>query len=348
MRFKRKSIIAILLIIITLIFTGCSSNKNEPITRKEFLMDTPITLTIYDKKDEVILDKAVDRLKEIENRMSSTIENSDISMINRNAGIKPVEVHEDVYYVIKKARYFADISQGAYDPTIGPLADLWNITGTDEKERDSIPTEEEIEEKKDLVNYNGIGLVKNNMVYLKEKGMKLDLGGIAKGYAADEVKRIFEENEVENAIIDLGGNIYAMGTRNNSKPWRIGIQDPFEVSGDYMGIFNANNRSIVTSGDYERYFKHDGKKYHHIINPKTGYPSENEISGVSIVSNASIDGDALSTALFVLGVDQGMNLIDNLEDIDVIFVTKENKAIIEEKTKDKFELSNDDLELIIK
>ena len=132
-------------------------------------MDTVINIKIYDKQDKKILDMAIDRLKEIEDRMSGTIENSDVSKINENAGIKPVQVHEDVYYVIEKAKYFAEISQGAYEPTIGPLVELWNITGSDEKERDILPSKEQIEEKKALVDYNDLELLGDNFVYLKRK-----------------------------------------------------------------------------------------------------------------------------------------------------------------------------------
>lgn len=346
---SRKSLGFILIIgIILLTLTGCAGNKErETITRTEFLMDTVITLKIYDKPDKKVLDEAINRLKEIENRMSNTIDTNDVSLINENAGIKPVKVNDDVYYVIEQAKYFAELSNGAYEPTIGPLVELWNITGTDEKERDSIPTEEQIKQKMALVDYNNLELMEDNFVYLNKKGMKLDLGGIVKGYAADEVKRIFKEHEINSAIIDLGGNVYALGEKENGEPWKIGIQDPFEVAGNYMGILNVKDRSIVTSGDYERYFEYNGKRYHHIIDAKTGYPSENEVSGVSIASDKSIDGDALSTALFVLGVDEGTKLVDQLGDIDTIFITKKNEVFINEKLKDLFTLKKDNLKLII-
>ena len=347
MKTNKLLIFILISIMICISFTACISNKKSDIsTRTEFLMDTVITLKIYDGQNEKAIDEAINRLKEIENRMSKTIDTSDISLINENAGIKPVKVNEDVYYVIEKAKYFAEISEGAYEPTIGPLVELWNINVTDE-ERQSIPSNREIEEKKALVNYKDLILMEDNQVYLNRKGMKLDLGGIVKGYAADEVKRIFLKNGVESAIIDLGGNIYVLGENPNGEYWKIGVQDPFTLKENYIGILNVRDSSIVTSGDYERFFLYKGERYHHIIDAKTGYPSKTEIKAVSVISEKSIDGDALSTALFVMGVEEGSKLIKNLENIDAIFITKKKGVIIPEKLKDFFTLSDDDLEIII-
>lgn len=344
---KKKVVLPILIItILILTITACSNKQTGVLTRTEFLMDTVITLKIYDNKDKKIMDKAIDRLKEIEDRMSATIDSSDIVLINKNAGIKAVQVNEDTYFVIEKAKHFAEISNGAYEPTIGPLVELWNITGTDEKEREYIPTEEEINEKKALVDYNDLILQEDNMVYLNREGMKIDLGGIVKGYAADEVKRIFLENGVNSAIIDLGGNIYALGEKSNEEAWKIGIQDPFSVTGDYIGILNIKDSSIVTSGNYERYFLHKGERYHHIIDSKTGYPSKNKVSGISVISDKSIDGDALSTALFIMGVEAGSKLANELEDVDTIFITKNKEVFVPKSLEEYFVLSNDNLKLL--
>ncbi|MBU5440022.1 FAD:protein FMN transferase [Tissierella sp. MSJ-40] len=339
MKFK-KVIVPSLIIATLLILTGCSTKKSanfEPISKTDFLMDTVVTIKIYDKNDEKIMDKVFDRLKEIENRMSATIDSSDVNRVNQEAGINPVEVHDDVYYVIKTAKYYAEISKGAYDPTIGPLVELWNIKG-DEKERDLIPSDKEIKEKKALVDYKKLEILEDNKVFLKEKGMKINLGGIVKGYAADEVKRILIENEVNSAIIDLGGNIYALGEKTDGSQWKIGIQNPFEFTGNYLGILEVKDKTIVTSGDYERYFEHNGKRYHHIIDVKTGYPTDNEVTGVSIVSDKSIDGDALSTTLFVLGVDEGMKLVNSLNGVEAIFISKDKIIHIPSKLDNNFKL----------
>jgi len=352
MKPKKIGILVLILSFFSVYFTGCSSDsnqnssKNQPISRTEFMMDTILTLKIYDKKDEKILDEAFNRLKEIENRMSSTIENSDISLINENAGVKPVQVHEDVYYVLKTAKYYATLSNGAFDPTIGPLVNLWHISSDEQKERDSIPTEEQIKAALELINYNDLELLEDNQVFLKRKGMQLDLGAIVKGYAADEVKRIFEENGVKSAIIDLGGNIYALGQKEDGTPWNIGITNPFEPGISYVGVLKAKEKSIVTSGDYERYIIYNGKRYHHILSTETGYPTENEVTSVSIISDKGIDGDALSTTLFVLGVDKGLDFVNKLDGIEAVFITKDKKVIPSEGIKSQFTLSNDQFKLI--
>lgn len=308
-------------------------------------MDTIINLKIYDKTDEKILDLAMDRLREIENRMSATVENSDISQVNMNAGIKPVQVHDDVYYVLETAKHYATLSDGAYEPTIGPLVNLWNIND-EERDRDSIPSNDEIEKMLELVNYNDLELMDDNYVYLKREGMKLDLGGIVKGYAADEVKRIFAENGIKSAIIDLGGNIYVMGDKGNGEPWKIGVTNPFEPSGRFTGLLELTERSIVTSGDYERYFTYQGKRYHHILDSETGYPADSDVSGVSIISERGIDGDALSTTLFILGVDKGLEFIEDMDGIEAIFITRDKKVIVSDGLEGEFIMDNPEFQLI--
>ena len=344
---KKLSLTIITMILcISFLLTSCKKYDDEITSRTEFMMDTVITIKIYDKIDEKVLDKVFARLKEIENRMSKTIENSDVSNINKQAGKEPVKVHEDLYYVLEKALYFADLTDGAYEPTIGPLVELWDIKGNVENELHLIPDDDDIRKAIDKVNYKKLELLEDDTVLLKEKGMKIDLGGIVKGYAADETKRILSENGVKSAIIDLGGNIYAFGKRPSSEPWRIGIQDPFNIKGNYIGLINVIDNSIVTSGDYERYFEIEGKRYHHIIDSKTGYPSMNELSAVSIITKDSIDGDALSTALFILGTEKSSELLKKIDNADALFITKGKDIYVPSKYKDKFELKNDDFNLI--
>lgn len=339
------------MVILIISLTGCKGKDElavEALSRTEFMMDTVMTIKIYDKKDEEILDKAFRRLKEIEDKMSATIETSEVNKINNKAGIEPVEVSPDLYFVLQESKYHGEISNGAYEPTIGPLVRLWNIQTGDDQERDWIPEAEDIEETKKLVDYENLELLGDNRVFLKEKNMRLDLGGIVKGYATDEVRRILQENGVEVAIIDLGGNIYVHGIKAQGVPWKIGIQNPLDSRGGYLGIVEIEDKSLVTSGDYERFFEYDGVRYHHIIDRETGYPSNSEITGVTIISDRSIDGDALSTTLFILGVDKSMDLVNSMEGVDAIFVTKDKSIYTTGNIKEDFKLNEDNSEFKIK
>lgn len=226
--------------------------------------------------------------------MSVTIKDSEISQINENAGIRPVKVSADTFYVIQQAVHFSDVEKGYFDITVGPIVKLWNI-GTDKAR---IPSPEEIKAKLPLVNYKDIILdEKNRTIMLKNKGMSIDLGGIAKGYAADKVAQVLKKEGVKHAIINLGGDVIAIGTKPAGGNWRIGIQTPFKPRGEYLGIIEVSNKAVVTSGVYERYFEKDGKLYHHILNPFTGYPADSHLYSVTIIAETSIAGDALSKFL---------------------------------------------------
>jgi thiamine biosynthesis lipoprotein len=175
--------------------------------------------------------------------------------------------------------------------------------------------------------------------------MIIDLGAIAKGYAADEVSKVLKENAVEHAIINLGGNVFAMGKNFDGDLWKVGIQDPFSQRGDIIGMIEVENKSIVTSGIYEKYFEKDGKKYHHILNTSTGYPCDNSIAGVSIVSEKSIDGDAISTSVFSLGLEDGMKFINTIPGVECIFITKDKQVYITTGLKDNFKITNEEFTL---
>ena len=336
--------ISILLIFSLTILSGCSKDNKvtEPLSKTELLMGTVVTVTLYDSNDEGILDKVFTKVKELESTLSINENGTLVDKINESAGIEPVKVDYDTYTVIKKGLEYAKLSNGLFDISVGPIVKLWNIGLPEAK----VPTQEEIDSRIPLVGYSDVELNdEENTVFLKRQGMMIDLGGVAKGYTADVISDILTEEGVKSAIIDLGGNIFAHGLKVDGSTWRIGIQNPFSDRGDIIGTITVKNKSIVTSGIYERYIEKDGIKYHHILSPKTGYPYENELAGITIISDKSSDGDALSTSVFAMGVEEGMKFINTQEGIDAIFVTKDNKIYITDGIRDIFKLTNTDFTL---
>lgn len=324
----KKTLILILVLIFPILSIGCKDENvdNASLSKTDFLMDTVMTVKIFDGASQELMEDVFERIREVESKMSITIETSDVNLINENAGIMPVKVDSETYFVLEKAKEYAMISNGDYDPTIGPLTELWDISQTDE-ERDIIPSEGEIKTAMTLIDYEKLKLLDDQNVFLQEKGMKINLGSIAKGYAGDQVKKVLVENGIESAIIDLGGNVYAYGDKAG-EAWRIGIQDPNETTGVKLGTLSVKDKSVVSSGSYERYFTYNKKRYHHILDPKTGYPTDNGLLGVTIVSDSSIDGDALSTSLFVLGLEEGKKLIDEMDGVEAIFITESDEVHI--------------------
>ncbi|MGH4122529.1 MAG: FAD:protein FMN transferase [Clostridium sp.] len=326
--------------ILAIILSACSKKvlqPVEPISNTEFLMGTVCTIKIYDKTSTKVLDSAFKRIREIEDTMSLSKEASEVIDINNAAGEKPIKISDGTMEVLKEGVKFAELTGGKMDITVGPLVKLWGI-GTDAAK---VPSKGQIQEKNALINYKKLILdEKNKTAFLKNKGMIIDLGAIAKGYTADEVVKVLKENGVEHAIINLGGNVFAMGKNVTGTPWKIGIQDPFTQRGDIIGMIKVENKSIVTSGIYERYFEKDGVKYHHILSTSTGYPCDNPIAGVSIVSEKSIDGDALSTSVFSLGLEEGMKFINTMPGVEGIFITKDKKVYTTTGLKDNFKITN--------
>lgn len=340
MKLKKTYVAFILMFVIAILFTACKSDsQKEPITKTNFSLDTINKITAYGPNASEVVDEAFDRIDEIEQKMTSHGKESEIININKAAGTAFVNVSPDTFYVIEKGLEYSRKSQGRFDITIGPLVNLWGI-GT---ENEKIPSQSEIKEALELVNYNKVSLDKNGKnIMLESANMALDLGAIAKGYAADEAVRLLREKGIKNAVIDLGGNIFAMGNKPNGKPWRVGIQDPFSSRGSSFATVEVSDKTLVTSGPYERFFEKDGEKYHHILDPDSGYPVQNELVSSTIVSSNSIDADGISTAAFALGLEKGMEFVENIQDIEAIFVTKDYKVYTSSGIKKySFEILND-------
>lgn len=339
------------LLCLSLVFmlTGCGKKveeqqpQQEPLKRTEMMMGTVISVTLYDSTDEQILDKVFDKVKELEETFSINETGTEVDKINENAGIEPIKVSDDTVTVVKEGIHYSELSNGKFDITIGPLVKLWSIGLPEAK----VPTQEEIDTIVPLTNYKDVVIDEaNNTVFLTKAGMMLDLGGIAKGYSADVISQMLTAEGVKSAIIDLGGNIFAHGKKLSGDDWKIGIQNPFSTRGEIVGAISVINKSIVTSGVYERYIEKDGIKYHHILNPETGYPYENDIAGITIISDKSSTGDALSTSVFALGIEEGIKFIENLDSVDAIFVTKDNGVYLTSGIKDNFELRDDNFKVM--
>ena len=302
---------------------SCAKEAPAEDARTEFVLGTVCSLRLVSGGDAKTVDAVFARLRGIEDRMSANKEGTEIAAVNAAAGLAPVRVSADTFYVVKKGLEYARLSGGAFDPTVGPLVKLWGI-GTDAAR---LPSPAEIKAATRLIDYRKVGLDEAaSTVFLAEKGMRLDLGAIAKGYAADEAKRVLAERKVKAAIIDLGGNVFAYGQKKDGSPWRIGVQDPASDRGDYIGIATCKDETVVTSGVYERYFEEGGKRYHHILDTRTGYPVENGLVSVSIISSSSIDADGLSTSLFALGREAGLRLAATLPGVEVVMIDAERRV----------------------
>ena len=344
---KNRNKVISLLIGIFLIFSliGCTNSKDDskPLSKTEYFMGTVVTVTLYDNKSEKIIDKAFEEVKKIEQLVSINMDGTELDEVNNNSGIKPVKVSDDTYNIIKKGLEYSSLTNGSFDITIGPLVKLWSIGLPEAK----VPTLDEIKGTLKYINYKDVEINDSEKtVFLKKPGMIIDLGGIAKGYTADVIAQTLKDEGVEKAIIDLGGNIYALGEKSENTLWRIGIQNPDQTRGEIVGSINVKDKSIVTSGIYERFIEQDGVKYHHILSPESGYPYDNEIAGVTIISDKSIDGDALSTSVFSMGITKGLEFINSQPDTEAIFITKDLKIYLTEGSQEIFKLTNDDFEIM--
>jgi thiamine biosynthesis lipoprotein len=271
--------------------------------------------------------------------MSANLADTELDRINRNAGKSPVAVSGELLAVLERAGAYSALSGGAFDPTVGPLVKLWGIGGDEPR----LPGEDEVAAALNLVDYRDLVIDREaGTVFLRRPGQALDLGAIAKGYAADQAAGVAKAAGVSRAIIDLGGNVLAWGERRKGEAWRIGIQDPRKERGATLGVIRVKNKSIVTSGVYERYFEEGGKRYHHILSTENGYPVENGLLAVSIVAEFSVDADALSTAVFALGYEKGRALVESRPGVEAVFVFDDSRVILSSGIGESFTLTGED------
>ena len=308
-----KKITLILLYCYIVILSGC---QNKPFYKESrFLMGTTAEIICQDRHSLDIAFREIERLERLWNRYDP---DSEISKLNKNGVSK---VSKDTLEIIKKAIEFSKLSEGLFDITIGPLADLWKERIKSKVSR--FPTEEEITERLRFIGFEKIIIdEEKSVIKFKDKGVSVDLGGIAQGYAVDKVVEKLRSLGVKDCLIRIGGCIYALG-RKDKRDWRIGIQHPRNPH-EFIDYVELRDKAIATSGDYEQFFIYEGKRYSHIINPKTGYPVDNEIISVTVISPQALISDFLSTAVFILGEEKGRELAKKFKDTKVIIFTEQD------------------------
>ncbi len=293
-------------------------------------MGTVIEITLLSEDEEAARKaalRAFQEIKRVEQLMSPWIGTSDVSHLNRFAGNDWVKVSPETFDVIQRSQKISGLSEGAFDITIAPLIQLWRKA----RERGVPPPSEEVKKVLGLVNFRNLLIRPDGKVFLKRKGMAIDLGGIAKGYAVDKAFEILTSLGYKNLIVNAGGDLRTGGLKNN-EPWSIGIQNPRSAE-KVMATISVSDSAIATSGDYEKFFFHQGKRYHHILNPKTGFPA-NGCQSVTILSKDGTTADGLATAVFVLGPEKGYALCQKIGGIECLIIDGEGKAVMTPGLKD--------------
>src|SRR6056297_313588 len=357
-------IVSMLLLLggVLLIANGCTQTEPQSYSETGFALGTTCSIKIYGKEYKELLGPAIAIASDVEEKMSAHTENSEVAAINKNAGLRPVEVSSETFQLINRAKQFSSIGDGIFDVSVGPLVELWDIGSGEEK----VPSRKEIDKVLEKVNYNNVVLLtgsqtqsqtqsktqsekqgvskeqteEKSKVFLEKPGMKIDLGAIAKGYAADQIMEYLTSKGVGYGIVNLGGNVYAFGKKFSSSEWKIGIQSPEDERGRYIGILQLVDKAVVTSGKYERYFVEDGVRYHHILSTKDGFPVENGIASVSIISSDATEADALSTLVFGFGLEKGLRFTEEREGVEAIFVTEENTVFTTSGLRSSFKLTD--------
>lgn len=330
------SMLAASLILCPAVFSGCSAKtenaKNtdagsqDPISATAIKLNTAVTVTIYDSQDRELLTECMNLCDKYEKIFSRTADDSELYQLNHRE-LTPVKGTEDTYQVsaslaelVSKGLDYSVLSEGAFDIAIEPLTSLWDFTAENPK----VPKDSLIQAALPKCNYHNISVdTDKNEITLKTDDTAIELGAIAKGYIADRLKDYLVSQDVKSAIINLGGNVLCIGEKTDNSAFKIGIQKPFADRSETIAVMDIRDKSVVSSGIYERCFEQDGTLYHHLLNPKTGYPYDNGLIAVTIISDQSVDGDALSTTCFALGLEDGMKLAESLDDVQAFFVTSD-------------------------
>lgn len=330
---KRKYIATLSSIVLTCGLSACTPTKNvAPVCRQSIYFDTAINITLYDYPGNSgpILDECMELCSKYENLFSATVEGSDIWNINHSCG-QAVTIDNETAKLLDEAYYYCELSEGLVDITMGGLSNLWDFSHNANVDTPVPPDNKEIANALSHVNYKNVQLITladgTSQVILNDPNLTVELGFIAKGYIADRLGDMLLDKGVTSAIINLGGNVKCIGTKASNTPFEIGIQEPFAPQGEYIDLISCDNTSLVSSGVYERYYYYNDSLYHHILDVNTGYPIESNILGVTIKTESATAADALSTLCFILGIDDGLKLIESLPDTEAMYITDNYEVI---------------------
>lgn len=330
-----------MLLVLSFLLCGCSEKASESAgindtpkaTKNIFAMNTYITLTAYGENAEPALTDAESKIKELDSLLSVTDVNSEIYALNHSVGM-PVTVSNTTSEIIKFALDMAKRTNGVLDPTIYPVLTTWGFT-TDTYQ---IPTEDELTSALAMVGYENVKTEENSVSM--PNGVQLDLGAVAKGYTGDILSQMLKDRGITSALLNLGGNVQAIGAKPDGSKWRVGLRDPSSESN--IGILEIEDQAVITSGNYQKYFEgDDGKRYHHIIDTATGYPAESGIVSATVIGKEGKMCDALSTALFIMGVDKATDYWRANGNFEMILITDENKLYLTEGISSDFSLNED-------
>jgi thiamine biosynthesis lipoprotein len=337
----RRASVALAITIPTLLIMqnpGSSEERaSEPTYQSEiFAMGTRIAQRVTGANGQAAIDEVAAKMKSLEEMMTFWLPSGNVHQINKNAGIRNVELDPATIKVIRKSLQVAELSGGAFDITVGPLVRLW-ASKVPQRE---VPSAEELRKVLPLINYKDVH-VDERTGGLKRAGQMVDLGGIAKGYAGDVAIDIYKKHGIRSAFVNLGGNVIALGSKPDGSPWTIGIRNPRPGEGappgeQVLGFIAVTDKAVTTSGDDQRYFEKDGQRYHHIVDPRTGYPARSGLMSVTLVTPSSFDADAFDTAVFILGLEKGKELVRKLGNMDAIFVTTDKKIHVTDGLKAAF------------
>lgn len=347
----KKYIIALAIINLVALMSSCSAN--ERVTKDVFAMDTFMTLTAYGENADEAVKKASDKISELDSMLSTGNPEGEIGSLNLH---KEGDLSESALYILGYAKKINGITHNAFNPLIYPVMKKWGFDTGEYR----IPEQKELEEclkhmdmdlihidkNKEVDSVSGDAMPEKVHVEYEDSDMQIDLGGIAKGYTSDAIMDIYKECGVTSGIVSLGGNVQALGRKPDGTLWKVAIRHPDNES-EQLGIINIEDAAVITSGGYERYFEENGRSYHHIIDPSTGYPAESGLKSVTIISGSGILADALSTAVYVMGMEEAVELWKSMpEEFDMILFTAEGNQFITSGIADNYISENNNIKVI--